>query len=206
MYLTNNGIFLFLSILIVSCLSNEPDNVLFSSVAEMSKLAKLELSAVSQMEKLRHLIDQRLARRADEWSGTEDISKVQEEVTQIFDNLPPPSELEGAGNGGFIQKISKHFLPLSILSFDVRPVPPPGDIQAQRDRVQRRRGGAPRVREVLRGARPRGCGHTLYQQDSLQQVQTPIYFSDLKIGIGSWFIIIQFQYFISTTEKAAEKL
>ena len=102
MYLTNNGIFLFLSILIVSCLSNEPDNVLFSSVAEMSKLAKLELSAVSQMEKLRHLIDQRLARRADEWSGTEDISKVQEEVTQIFDNLPPPSELEGAGNGGFI--------------------------------------------------------------------------------------------------------
>ena len=170
MFLTNTGLFLFLSILIVSCLSNEPDNVLFSSVAEMSKLAKLELSAVSQMEKLRHLIDQRLARRADEWSGTEDISKVQEEVTQIFDNLPPPSELEGAGNGGFIQKISKHFLPLSILSFDVRPVPPPGDIQAQRVQVQWRRGRAPRAREFLSGERAPGWGHSLYQQDRLQQV------------------------------------
>ena len=101
-FLINDGLFLFLSVLTVSCLSNEPDNVLFSSVAEMSKLAKLELSAVSQMERLRHLIDQRLARRANEWSETEEISKVHEEVTQLFDNLPPPSELEGAGNGGFI--------------------------------------------------------------------------------------------------------
>ena len=113
MYLTNIGPFL--SILIVSCLSNEPDNVLFSSVAEMSKLAKLELSAVSQMEKLRHLIDQRLARRADEWSETEEISKVQQEVSQLFNNLPPPSELEGAGNGELRKKISLNFLPLSIL-------------------------------------------------------------------------------------------
>ena len=101
MYLTNIG--LLLSILIVSCISEQPDNVLFSSVSEMSKLAKLELTAVSKMERLRHLIDQRLARIADEWSETEEFIKVYTEVTQIFDNLPPPSELEGAGNGEFIE-------------------------------------------------------------------------------------------------------
>ena len=113
MYLTKNGIFW--SILIVSCLSNEPDNVLFSSVSEMSKLAKLELSAVSQMERLRHLIDQRLARIADIWSEAEEFSKVQTEVTEIFNNLPPPSELEGAGNGEFLDEIKKHFLLHSTL-------------------------------------------------------------------------------------------
>ena len=95
MYLTGG----LLWILIKSCLSEKPDNVLFSSVAEMSKLAKIELTAVSQMERLRQLIDQRLAKRNHEWSNTEELNKVQAEVTQIFDNLPPPSELEGAGNG-----------------------------------------------------------------------------------------------------------
>ena len=130
MYLTGG----LLWILIVTCLSEKPDNVLFSSVAEMSKLAKIELTAVSQMEKLRHLIDQRLAKRNHEWSETEELNEVQAEVTQIFDNLPPPSELEGAGNGELEDYtiLTSH----NTLLCHVRSVPPPGDIQTQRDPVQ----------------------------------------------------------------------
>ena len=65
----------------------------------MSKLAKLELTALSQLKGLRHLIDQRLAKREIE---TEEFSKVHTEIKQIFDKLPPSSELEGAGNGEYL--------------------------------------------------------------------------------------------------------
>ena len=132
MYLTSG----LLWILIVSCLSEKPDNVLFSSVAEMSKLAKIELTAVSQMDKLRKLIDRRLAKRTHEWSETEELDEVQAEVTQIFDNLPPPSELEGAGNGEFQEEDYTILTSYNALLCNVRSVPPPGDIQAQRDPVQ----------------------------------------------------------------------
>ena len=97
-----------LSVLIVSCLSEKPDSALFSSVAEMSKLAKLELTALSQLKGLRHLIDQRLAKREIE---TEEFSKVHTEIKQIFDKLPPSSELEGAGNGEFYKS---YILPLIL--------------------------------------------------------------------------------------------
>ena len=88
-----------LSVWIGVCLPEEPDSTLFSSVAEMSKLAKLELRAVSKLEGLRYLIDLRLTKRDHEWTETGDYRRVHSEVTQLFENLPPSSELEGAGNG-----------------------------------------------------------------------------------------------------------
>ena len=103
-----------LSVLMVSCLSEKPDSALFSSVAEMSKLAKLELTALSQLKGLRHLIDQRLAKREIE---TEEFSEVHTEIKQIFDKLPPSSELEGAGNGEFYKSILPLTSYLLMMSF-----------------------------------------------------------------------------------------
>ena len=102
-----------LSVLIVPCLSEEPDSALFSSVAEMSKLAKYELTAVSQLKGLTHLIDRRLANRE---MKTEEFSKVHTEIKQIFDKLPPSSELEGAGNGEFIVSLKQILLQISHLT------------------------------------------------------------------------------------------
>ena len=89
-----------LALMIVTVATAAPDSVLFSSVAEMSKLAKLELTAIAKLNELRNLIDLRMINNDNSLKReTEEYSRIYTDVNQLFENIPPLSELEGAGNG-----------------------------------------------------------------------------------------------------------
>ena len=89
-----------LALMIVTVATEAPDSVLFISVAEMSKLAKLELTAIAKLNELRNLIDLRMINSDNSLKReTEEYSRIYTDVNQLFENIPPLSELEGAGNG-----------------------------------------------------------------------------------------------------------
>ena len=122
------------TLMIVTVASAAPDSVLFSSVAEMSKLAKLELTAIAKLKELRNLINNdnsNLINNDNSLRETDEFNLIYKEVNQFFENLPPTSELEGAGNG----KLSC-ILSFLFQCFDARLISPPGDIQAERVPVQ----------------------------------------------------------------------
>ena len=65
-----------LALMIVTVATEAPDSVLFSSVAEMSKLAKLELTAIAKLNELRNLIDFRVINDDNSLRETDEFSLI----------------------------------------------------------------------------------------------------------------------------------
>ena len=84
------------SAVIVQCLSSEkPDSDMFSSTAEMSKLAKLEIEALDKLTALRALLE-------NIENNLYAINVTMTEVKNVLQKFPQQDELQGAANGLFL--------------------------------------------------------------------------------------------------------
>ena len=79
-------------IALCQCQIEKPDSVMFSSTAEMSKLAKLEIEALDKLTFLRALLE-------NIESNLNAINETVNEVKIIIEKFPPQDELQGAANG-----------------------------------------------------------------------------------------------------------
>ena len=80
--------------------AEDPDSVMFSSVAEMAKLAKLELGALDQLRRLSGLLGEALAGDTRTLGHQAEVaSLLSNQLGETFGKLPAQSELEGAANG-----------------------------------------------------------------------------------------------------------
>ena len=79
---------------------NVPDNDMFSSVSEMSKLRKLEIQGVKKLQNLNHLLN-----NSDTLNGRlKEVSELSSQLKELFGKLPEQTEIEGAANGNDLDK------------------------------------------------------------------------------------------------------